>query len=80
MRYYGWGPMMSGGFGLFGAFWMIAFWIIIALVIISLIRRHEEKKEKSGEKSALDILNERYAKGEINKKEYEEKKKDISKE
>jgi len=79
MMYYGWGPMMGwGGFSLFGAFWMIIFWIIIAYIVISLFRRHDEKKETK-EKTAMDILKDRYAKGEINKKEYEEKKKDIEK-
>ncbi|MDP3947461.1 MAG: SHOCT domain-containing protein [bacterium] len=83
--------MMNFGFTPFGGFgwiFMFAFWGIIIWAIIALIKggfgrshmcRHDhgyDAHEK--EKSPLEILKERYAKSEIDKKEFEERKKDLS--
>lgn len=81
MMYGDWG--YGTGFG-FSWIFMIIFWSLIIWGIIALIREfghgrcciHQDKDKKIN--SALDILNERYAKGEINKEEYEAKKKDLN--
>ena len=82
--YYGWGPglMGWGPMGWFGPLGMILFWVLIILVIVLLIRGIRTSKGSGREagplpESALDILKKRYARGEINKEEYLEKKKDL---
>ena len=67
--------------GGFGMFFMFIFWIIvivgIVFLVVWLVNQNTRKTPISSEKSALDILKERYARGEISKEEFEEKKKDL---
>lgn len=70
------------GHTLFGGFSMIVFWVAIILFVMWLVREMSGSNKKQADikyhgKTALDILNERYAKGEIDRKEFEEKKKDL---
>lgn len=73
--------VMDGGMGIWMLFNM-AFWILVIIGIVLLavwIARTAGRDERGKvEESALDILKKRYARGEINKEEYEEKKRDIS--
>jgi len=63
----------------FGGF-MWAFWILLIAGIILLvywIARHNRPGESEKKEDALDILKKRYARGEIYRTEFEEKKKDL---
>ena len=78
------GPwMMNWGYGMgwVGPILMIVFWVSVIVGIIFLIRwivlSANKGRETKPEDSAIEILKRRYAKGEINKEEFEEKKKDL---
>lgn len=75
-----WHGYYGGGWPMFAG--MILFWgSIIALVawaIHRLTSRHDAKPQHGHQKNPLDILKERYARGEINKQEFEEIKRDLA--
>jgi putative membrane protein len=72
---------MNEPYGMHSMCWgggrMSLWWILIIVVIIGAVSFFVRQGIASREKSALDILKERYARGEINKQEFEEKKHDI---
>lgn len=82
-----WANMMNGqgcagmgagmGIGMMG---MAIFWILILALIVVLLGRmlgFGGRGDKKPQKTALDILRERYAAGEILREEYEQKKRDL---
>jgi putative membrane protein len=78
---YGYGPMWG-----FGWIFSVIFWIAVVVAIIYVVKwlKHGKYLEHHNQKwpwckstSAMDILKERYAKGEIDKKEFEERKKEL---
>ena len=70
----------SFGWGFGGALMMIVFWTFVIVLLVWLVKglRGEHPSESQKSKSGLDILKERYAKGEIDKKEFEERKKTLT--
>ena len=75
---YGYGPYgqwgMMGPYG--GIYMWILFLIILALVVYLVVRWTKPAGAGTGE-TPLDILKKRYARGEIPKDEFEQKKKDL---
>ena len=74
--------MMDGyGFGVMGYGMLILafiFWILVFVGLVLLIKYlWEGGRGKRVEESALEVLKKRYARGEISKEEFEEKKKDL---
>ncbi len=82
MGNWNWNNMMGYGFGggILGGLIMIFFWIIIILAGLALLRWLANNLTGNANTAgkAMEILKEKYAKGEITKKEFELKKKDIA--
>jgi putative membrane protein len=77
-RDYGMGPGMMWGWWGIGRIFMIIFWGLFILGLIFLVRwLGGMAKTTKPEESALDILKKRYARGEIDKEEFEQKRKDL---
>lgn len=80
----GYGPHMWGGPGWFmGPVMMILFLVVAVVVVVAVVRwlggtSHGMHKGHFGRESALDILRERYARGEIDGNEYDERRRKLS--
>lgn len=66
-----------GGFGM-GFMWIFGVVIIVIVVVLAWSYLGRKRGSENSGHSALDMLKQRYAKGEISKEEYEEKKKDLT--
>ncbi len=73
--------MMSGGWGIFMFIFMLIFLALIIGAVVLLVRylspHSPQLHPKASSEDALEILRRRYARGEIQKAEFEEKRKDL---
>jgi putative membrane protein len=71
-----WGHMMTYGYG--GGFMWLIVLVLVGIVIYFLFQVSKSKgSDGSIIETPLDILKKRYAKGEIDKEEFDRKKKDL---
>lgn len=71
-----------GGWGMgFGFIFMLLFWGLVIVGVVTLIRwllTQSSSNRSSRDKSPLEIVQERYARGEIDRDEYEQKMRDLA--
>lgn len=72
----GWG----GGWGVFGMIHMLLWWVLLVVLVVALLKWIGRRPRDGGdtrEDSALRILRDRYARGEIEREEFEQRKRDL---
>jgi len=69
-----WMEWYDNGWIMMGIGWMVVLGVIILVAIV--LGGHESSETK--QKIALEILSQRYARGEISKEEFESKKTDLN--
>jgi putative membrane protein len=67
-----------GGFGGFGMIFMLLFWVgIVALVVWGVRNLGNNKAERDDSNRAVEILEERYARGEIDTDEFNRRRSEL---
>lgn len=78
---WGSGPGWMMGYGGWGGGWMMLIWLaLLVLVIVAafqLYKRSSSPPQTGSRSSGLDLLEERYARGEVSRDEYLQKKHDL---
>ncbi len=74
----GWGFGMMGGYGLIGLLINLLLIVGFAILVVWAVRRFTERGgQSSGSQSARDILQARYARGEITREQYQQMMNDL---
>ena len=77
-----WHEGMHWGFA-FGGFWMVLFWAAVIAFVIWVVKKLTEQRDvrvgTTVSSKPMDIVKERYEKGEITKEEFLQLKKDLTK-
>ncbi len=73
--WYNWG---FNGMWLNWIFWLVIIGLIVWLILTNGKRYNTEKNIPFDNETPLDILKKRYARGEINKEQFEQMKKDLN--
>ena len=69
---------MMWGFGGLGVLWMVLFWVGLIVLMVWALRRTGEDKTPVGSKNrASEILEERYARGDIDGDEFQARRTDL---
>lgn len=68
---------MGGVWGLGMIFMMLVFWALVITAVVLGVRWLLSQGKESRSDTALEILPQRYARGEINKEEFEARRRDL---
>lgn len=78
---YGWGHgnwiAGNGGWMIFGWLWMIIVWLIPVFILLALAKYLFGSRKRNSENKAQTLLDEAYARGELSREDYLQKKKDL---
>jgi putative membrane protein len=71
-----WGEGWGWGFGMLS---MVGLWILVIVGLVLVVKWVGSASDRSGpvRESALEVLKKRYAKGEIGREEFDQKKRDL---